>query len=235
MEILKTCTAIITAAGKGLRLAGDVKKQFRMLDGIPILIRSLSPFFSSPIISNIIVTAPESEVELTRGLIEQYFEPLIKPLLVIPGGVERQDSVFGALQNCPPDTDLVFIHDAVRPFISLELIAELYAITQETGAVVPASRLKNTVKMVEGECIASTVARDRLIQVFTPQVFDFDLLRQSYEKAYQDGYVSTDDSALVEHYGHKVHYLLTSDMNIKITDEWDFTLAHLIIENNIIV
>jgi 2-C-methyl-D-erythritol 4-phosphate cytidylyltransferase len=82
--------------------------------------------------------------------------------------------------------------------------------------------------------VASTLSRDCLIQVFTPQVFDFKLLMKSYEKAYQDGYVSTDDSALVEHYGHKVRYQLSSDLNIKITDEWDYTLAHLLIENNII-
>ncbi len=234
MEILKPNTAIITAAGSGLRLAGDVKKQFRMLAGIPIIIRTLSPFFSSELISNIIVTAPEADLAYTEDLICQYFEPLSKAFLVIPGGVERQDSIFGALQNCPPDTGLVFVHDAVRPFITLDLIAELHDIALQTGAVVPAARIKNTIKSVEGEHVASTLPRDRLINVFTPQVFDFELLMKSYEKAYQDGYVSTDDSALVEHYGHKVRYHLSSDLNIKITDEWDYTLAHLLIENDII-
>jgi 2-C-methyl-D-erythritol 4-phosphate cytidylyltransferase len=235
MEILKPCTAIVTAAGSGLRLGGDIKKQFRILDGIPILIRTLGPFFSSELISNIIITAPEADLDYTNDLIEQYFEPVHKPFLVVGGGVERQDSIFGALQNCPPDTSLVFVHDAVRPFISLEMIAELYEIAAQHGAVIPAASIKNTVKMVEGECVASTLQRDRLIQVFTPQVFSYSLLLKSYEKAYQDGFVSTDDSALVEHFGHKVYYHLTSDLNIKITDEWDFTLAHLLIENNIMI
>jgi 2-C-methyl-D-erythritol 4-phosphate cytidylyltransferase len=234
MEILTPNTAIITAAGSGLRLAGDVKKQFRMLAGIPIIIRTLSLFFSSEIISNIIVTAPEADLAYTEDLICQYFEPMSKPFLVMPGGVERQDSIFGALQNCPPDTGLIFVHDAVRPFITLDLICELRDIALKAGAVVPAARIKNTIKSVEGEHVASTLSRDCLIQVFTPQVFDFKLLMKSYEKAYQDGYVSTDDSALVEHYGHKVRYQLSSDLNIKITDEWDYTLAHLLIENNII-
>jgi 2-C-methyl-D-erythritol 4-phosphate cytidylyltransferase len=216
-------------------MEGDVKKQFRVLHGIPILIRTLGPFFSSQLISNIIITAPEADLDYTRDLIGQYFEPVTKPFLVIAGGVERQDSIFGALQNCPPDTELVFVHDAVRPFISLELISELSETAHKHGAVVPAARLKNTIKMVEGEYISATLARDRLIQVFTPQVFSYKLLFESYEKAYQDGYVSTDDAALVEYYGHKVRYHLTSDLNIKITDEWDFTLAHLIIENNIII
>lgn len=235
MECLSPCTAIITAAGSGLRLVGDVKKQFRLLDGIPILIRTLSPFFSSELISNIIITAPEEDLDYCHNLIQQYFEFASKPFLVIAGGVERQDSIFGALQNCPPDAGLVFVHDAVRPFISLDLIAELYKIALESGAVVPAARIKNTIKMVEGECVTSTLMRDRLIQVFTPQVFAYRILLESYEKAYQDGYVSTDDSALVEYYGHKVLYHLTSELNIKITDDWDFTLAHLLVEHNIMI
>jgi 2-C-methyl-D-erythritol 4-phosphate cytidylyltransferase len=216
-------------------MGGDIKKQFRELDGIPILIRTLSPFFSSALISNIIVTAPEEDLEYCENLILQYFEPIPKPFLVIAGGLERQDSVFGALQQCPKDTDLVFVHDAVRPFISLDLIEELHQIACREKAVVPAARLKNTIKQITGEYISQSLVRDRLVQVFTPQVFQDKLLRDSYVKAYNDGYISTDDAALVEHYGAKVRYHLTSDLNIKITDEWDLTLAHLIIEKNILI
>lgn len=235
MEVITNSTAIVTAAGTGQRMGGEVKKQFRELDGIPILIRTLSPFFSSPLISNIIITAPEEDLEHCENLILQFFEPTSKPFLVIAGGMERQDSVFGALQQCPPDTDLIFVHDAVRPFISLELIEELHQIACLEKAVVPAARLKNTIKQITGAYLSQTLVRDRLVQVFTPQVFQYKLLRDSYIKAYNDGYISTDDAALVEHYGAKVRYHLTSDLNIKITDEWDLTLAHLIIEKNILI
>lgn len=235
MDSLIRSTAIVTGAGSGLRLGGDIKKQYRLLAGIPILIRTLDPFFSSPLISNIIVTAPEEDVQFCEALIRQYYEPASKPYLVLAGGLERQDSVFGALQQCPRDTSLVFIHDAVRPFISLELIEELHAIALQEKAVVPAARMKNTIKQISGAYLDQTLVRDRLVQVFTPQVFDYQLILQSYEKAYQDGYVSTDDAALVEYLGAKVRYHLTSDFNIKITDEWDLTLAHLIIEKNIII
>jgi 2-C-methyl-D-erythritol 4-phosphate cytidylyltransferase len=228
-------TAIVTAAGSGLRMGGEIKKQFRLLEGIPILIRTLSPLFDSPLISNIIITAPEEDLEFCENMVLSFFEPTMKPFLVIAGGLERQDSVFGALQHCPPDTDLVFVHDAVRPFISLELIEELHQIAAKEKAVVPAARLKNTIKEITGEYLSKTLVRDRLVQVFTPQVFEFKLLRDSYVKAYNDGYISTDDAALVEHYGAKVRYHLTSDLNLKITDEWDLTLAHLIIEKNILI
>jgi len=235
MEALTHNTAIITGAGSGLRMGGETKKQYRMLSGIPILIRTLGPFFASPLISNIIVTAPEEDLEFCKQLIREFFEPVTKPYLVIAGGLERQDSIFGALQECPLDTQLVFIHDAVRPFITLDLIQELHDIAQKEKAVVPAARLKNTIKQISGDYLQKTIVRDRLVQVFTPQVFAFNLIRESYSKAYNDGYISTDDAALVEHYGAKVRYHLTSDLNIKITDEWDMTMAKLIVDNNIII
>ncbi len=235
MEVITHSTAIVTGAGSGRRMGGKIKKQFLELDGIPILIRTLSPFFSSPLISNIIITTPEEDLEYCENLVLRFFEPAPKPFLVIAGGSERQDSVFAALQQCPLDTDLVFVHDAVRPFISLELIEELHEIAYREKAVVPAARLKNSIKQITGAYLSQSLVRDRLVQVFTPQVFQYKLLRDSYIKAYNDDYISTDDAALVEHYGAKVRYHLTSDLNIKITDEWDLTLAHLIIEKNILI
>lgn len=230
MDRIGPNTAIIAAAGSGLRMGGKIKKQFRFLGDTPILIRSLKPFFESDKISNIIVSAPEEDLGDMQELIAEYFRDEEKPLLVVAGGVQRQDSVFCALQNCPKDTNLVFIHDGVRPFINTQLIDELYEIATEDMAVVPASRLKNTVKEINGDYIDSTLVRERLIEVFTPQVFDYKLLCDSYEKAYADGFISTDDSALVEYCGHKVRYLLTGELNLKITDEWDLTIAHLMIE-----
>jgi len=227
-------TAIVTAAGSGSRLGSAVKKQFLELGGIPILIRTLERFFASPQISNLIITAPEAEQVYTEELIRQYFDGESKPWIVIAGGAERQDSVFAALQLCPPDTRLVFIHDAVRPFITMDLIADLATLALRHKAAIPVARLKHTIKTVEGELIGKTLPRDRLVQVFTPQVFDLRLIKTAYEKAYEDGFVSTDDSSLVEHYGHAVHYLFSSDLNLKITDAADLFFATQIIDNNMI-
>lgn len=233
MDRVKTNTAIITAAGSGVRMGGGIKKQFRLLGGVPIIIRTLKPFFLCEHIDNIIITAPEEDVDYCRELIETHYPEAGKPYLVISGGAQRQDSILAALDHCPPDTGLVFIHDGVRPFIRTDFLEELRNMALRFKAVVPASRLKNTIKQVSGEYIDKTLARDRLIQVFTPQVFDFQLLINSYDKAYSDGFTSTDDSALVEYYGSKVSYLLTNDLNLKITDEWDMTIAHLILEKEI--
>ncbi|MCB5229160.1 MAG: 2-C-methyl-D-erythritol 4-phosphate cytidylyltransferase [Candidatus Cloacimonetes bacterium] len=232
MESLNT--AIITAAGSGTRMLSAIKKQFIELAGIPILIRTLERFFASAWISNLIITAPEEDLEYTKALIEEYYGQEEKPWIVIPGGSQRQDSIFGALQLCPDDTSLVFIHDAVRPFISLELIAELGQQAVSQKAVIPVAKIKHTVKSIQGDHIENTIPRERLVHVFTPQVFDFELITNAYEKAYEDGFEGTDDASLVEHLGHPVGYLYGSDLNIKITDEDDLFLASQIIKHSMI-
>lgn len=226
--------AIITAAGSGTRMGGSVKKQFLELGGIPILIRTLDKFFASEVIHSIIVTAPEEDIDYCEELIRQYFEDSDKPWLVIPGGIERQDSIFAALQQCPDSVQYVFIHDAVRPFITEDLLQDLYEIVQKDKAVIPVARLKNTIKSIQGDYIGETIPRNNLVQVFTPQVFSLKLIRATYEKAYQEGYISTDDSALVEHYGSRVRYLFCADLNLKITDELDLFFARQIVDNNVL-
>lgn len=227
-------TAIITAAGSGLRMGTSIRKQYLELGGIPILIRTLGRFFASSWISNLIITAPEDELDYTRDLIKSFFEDETKPWIVISGGAERQDSVFAALQACPEDTRLVFIHDAVRPFVTADLISDLGKMALEYKAAIPVARMKHTVKTIEGELIGQTLPRNTLVQVFTPQVFDLHLIRSAYEKAYEDGFVSTDDASLVEYLQHPVYYLFSSDLNIKITDASDLFYANQIIENNMI-
>lgn len=231
---MRSTTAIITAAGSGLRLPGATKKQYREIAGIPILIRSMEPFILSPLVDNIIVTAPEDDVAYCETMIKQYYSEYDKPLLVIAGGGERQDSVFGALQRCPELTDYVFIHDGVRPFVSLDLLEELYAVARNEGAAIPAARLKHTVKEIEGQYAVSTLTRSSLIQVFTPQVFAYSLIMDAYLQAYAAGYVGTDDSSLVEMAGIKVRYVLSSELNLKITDEIDMFYANQIINKNMI-
>jgi 2-C-methyl-D-erythritol 4-phosphate cytidylyltransferase len=226
--------AIITAAGSGTRMGAETKKQYMNLGGIPIIIRALDVFFQSEVVHRVIVTAPEEDIQYTENLIREYFEDVSKAWIVIAGGAERQDSVFAALQACPPDTDLVFIHDAVRPFITQELLSDLANIASVEGAAIPVARIKHTVKTISGDYIDATIPRDRLVQAFTPQVFRFPVIKQAFDTAYAEGFNSTDDSSLVEFCGGKVRYLFCTDLNIKITDPTDFFIAERIIEKNIL-
>jgi 2-C-methyl-D-erythritol 4-phosphate cytidylyltransferase len=234
MERVSSNTAIITAAGSGLRLPGASKKQFRELGGIPILIRSMEPFIVSPLVDNIIITVPEEDVLYCEALIEQYYEDCEKPYLVLAGGGLRQDSVFGALQHCPELTDYVFIHDGVRPFVSIDLLEELMLIAQQEGAAIPAASMKHTVKRIEGNYAVQTIPRNQLIQVFTPQVFAYPLIMDAYLHAYAQGFVGTDDASLLEIMGGNVRYVLSSEFNLKITDEIDLFYASQIIDKNMI-
>lgn len=232
MEDISQSTAIITAAGSGTRMGGTIKKQFRSLGGIPVFIRSLSVFLNCPLISNILITAPEDDIALCESLINDFLDQPEKPLKVIPGGAERQDSIFGALQACPPDTDYVFIHDGVRPFITVSFLEELYRRVIIHQAVVPAAPLKHTVKQVSGNLIQQTLNRSHLVQVYTPQVFNYHLIHTCYQKAYEDGFFSTDDASILEYCGEKVYILPSSELNLKITDETDWFLANLIVDKN---
>lgn len=226
--------AIVTAGGMGLRLQGDVKKQFRSLDGKPILIRTLEPFIQHKKINEVIVTLPKEDIDYFKDLTSEYLQTKgrKKTLNFCVGGFKRQDSVYEALKICPENTDIVLIHDGVRPFVTEELIDELLSLAHDFGAAIPGAPLKDTIKTVNGKIIDHTLRRDKLLKAYTPQVFGFPLILKCYQRAMKEGYYSTDDAALLEHYGYSVHYLHDNSPNLKITDEFDFFLAEQIIRYN---
>jgi 2-C-methyl-D-erythritol 4-phosphate cytidylyltransferase len=228
--------AIITAGGMGLRLPGEVKKQFRMLNGKPLLIHTLEPFLKHPDINKVIVTLPVEDIDHFKALTAEFIKTKgrKKTLTFCIGGLQRQDSVYEALKICPANTEIVLIHDGVRPFVTAKLINELLSLALDFGAAIPAAPVKNTIKTVNGKLIDHTLRRDKLLKAFTPQVFGFPLIMKCYQRAMTEGYYSTDDAAILEHYGYSVHYLNDSSQNLKITDEFDFFLAEQIIRFNAI-
>lgn len=226
--------AIVTAGGMGLRLPGDVKKQFRMLNGKPLLIHTLEPFMQNKQVNDIIVTLPGEDIDFVRDVIARHFESTgtKKTITYCKGGHFRQESVYEGLKLCPEDTDFVLIHDGVRPFVTTKLIDELLSLAQDFGAAIPGAPVKNTIKTITGKIIDHTLRRDKLLQAYTPQVFGFPLLMKCYNRAMTEGYLSTDDASVLEHYGYSVHYIEDSSPNIKITDEFDFFMAEQLIKYN---
>jgi 2-C-methyl-D-erythritol 4-phosphate cytidylyltransferase len=230
MEKIKT-TAIITAGGRGLRLPGSVKKQFRLLAGKPLLIHAIEPFLLFAPIDEIIITLPSEEIAPFRQMLNQYLPSLAdrQKITCCEGGVQRQDSVFNALKLCPTDTRFVIIHDGVRPFVTEDLISGVFALALECGAAIPGAPVKNTIKTIKDDVVDHTIRRDILLQVYTPQVFHYEILMKCYHRAMKEEYYSTDDAAILEHYGYSVRYFADSSFNLKITDELDFFLAEQII------
>jgi 2-C-methyl-D-erythritol 4-phosphate cytidylyltransferase len=167
-----------------------------------------------------------------RDLIQK--ESFAKPVRVVEGGDSRQHSVQNALATLDPGTELVAVHDAVRPFIEHSLLESVFREAAETGAAIVGIVPVDTVKQVHRNKIRQTIPRERLVLAQTPQVFRFDLLKQAFEKAREDGFTGTDESSLVERLEQvEVSVIPGSDRNIKITKQSDMDLAKLFLEEEL--
>jgi 2-C-methyl-D-erythritol 4-phosphate cytidylyltransferase len=217
--------AIIPAAGTGVRMGGETPKQFLSLDGVPIFIHTLRKFSSSNAIDTVHLGVRPEEMERARESLAR--EQLHKPVQVISGGSTRHETVEHALDAAPPGTELVVVHDAVRPFVSLELIHRVVEAARRDGAAILGVPSIDTVKQVEQQRVLGTIPRQRIVLAQTPQAFRYDLLRDAFARATSEGFFGTDESSLVERLGIEVIVLMGSDRNIKITRPSDLPLARL--------
>ena len=227
-------SVILPAAGLGTRMGkppqpekgGISRKQFMLLDGLPILVHTVRKFVAAPSVSEIIVALRSEDLSWVESLLEQ--ESRSKPIRLVEGGESRQQSVENALAQVSPDTDLVAVHDAVRPFIDLATIEKVIEEARATGAAIVGIVPVDTVKLVHLNKIRQTLTRERLILTQTPQVFRLDLLRSAFARATQEGFTGTDESSLVERLEQvEVSVVPGSDRNIKITRPTDMDLARL--------
>src|SRR5512142_2659685 len=223
-------SVILPAAGLGTRMgrekSGTSRKQFMLLEGAPILIHTVRKFLRSPSVTEIVVALRAEDMDWARGLIHQ--EHPSKPVRVVEGGESRQESVENALATLAPDTDLVAVHDAVRPFIDSELVEKVIAEAAHTGAAIVGIVPVDTVKRVHKNKIRDTLPREHLVLAQTPQVFRFELLKRAFDRASKDGFTGTDEASLVERLDEiEVSVVLGSDRNIKITRPSDMELARL--------
>jgi 2-C-methyl-D-erythritol 4-phosphate cytidylyltransferase len=216
-------TAIIAAAGAGRRMKSDRPKQLLTLDNTPILIYTIRKFDACRVVDKILVAAPQESVEEVRKLVAS--AGFSKPVTVVQGGARRQDSVAIAMQHIGPETTVVAVHDAVRPFVKVEEIEATVHEAQKSGAAVLAIPIVDTVKQIRKDVIDSTLTREHLVLAQTPQVFRIELLREAFERARKDDYYGTDESSLVERLGHPVAVIRGSERNIKITRPGDLALA----------
>jgi 2-C-methyl-D-erythritol 4-phosphate cytidylyltransferase len=233
-------SVILPAAGLGTRMgrpspekAGTSRKQFMLLDGSPILLHTVRKFAASLRVDEIVVAVRREDLDWVTDLLQR--EGRGKRLRVVEGGNSRQQSVANALRALDPDTALVAVHDAVRPFIDLETIDKVIDEAAESGAaivgIVPVDTVKQVTRAQTSKAkIRATLPRERLVLAQTPQVFRYDLLVRAFESAQNDGFTGTDESSLVERLEVEVSVVLGSDRNIKITKPSDMDLARLFLE-----
>jgi 2-C-methyl-D-erythritol 4-phosphate cytidylyltransferase len=206
--------------------AGTSRKQFMLLEGSPILLHTIRKFVASPAVAEIVVALRSEEMAWVRELLAA--EKFTKKVRLVEGGDTRQQSVENALQSLAETTELVAVHDAVRPFIEHAVLEKVFAEAAETGAAIVGIVPVDTVKMVHRNKIRQTIPRERLILAQTPQVFRYHLLKQAFEKAREDNFAGTDESSLVERLDQvEVTVIPGSDRNIKITKPSDMDLARL--------
>jgi 2-C-methyl-D-erythritol 4-phosphate cytidylyltransferase len=206
--------------------AGTSRKQFMLLEGSPILLHTIRKFASTPAVSEIVVALRPEDIEWVRELLAA--EKFGKPVRLVEGGDSRQESVEHALATLDSNTELVAVHDAVRPFIEHSVLDKVFAEAEENGAAIVGIVPVDTVKQVHRNKIRQTIPRERLILAQTPQVFRFDLLKSAFAKAREDSFAGTDESSLVERLDQvEVSVVPGSDRNLKITKPSDMDLARL--------
>lgn len=217
---------IIVAAGRGSRMGRKTPKQFLELAGEPVLVHTLRGVAACPDIDGILIALPPEEMSSFSSL----FERAVPSVRIVAGGGERQESVFNALQAIDRlHTDIIVVHDGVRPLVTGADFSRVIARARETGAAILACPVRDTVKEVEGDRIVRTLDRQRLYLAQTPQAFRADILIEAHERARREGIMATDDAALVERCGHPVVVVEGSPYNIKITWPEDLLLAEALL------
>jgi 2-C-methyl-D-erythritol 4-phosphate cytidylyltransferase len=233
---------IIPAAGLGTRMApvpgaqGKQKKtppskQFTELGGTPILIHTLRRFAAVEAVSEIWIALRENEIAGFRARLEQEAKDILKKKVeLVVGGEHRQQSVEQALNAVGATADdVVLVHDAVRPFVTAEIIEEVIDAAKKYGAAIAGLPAVDTVKQVErtadGALIKATIPRAGIVLAQTPQGFRYDVIKKAFDEASADGFLGTDEASLVERSGHEVAVVMGSPRNIKITAPADMELA----------
>lgn len=223
---------IIPAAGSGKRMGGGIPKQYGKLGGMSILARTVKAYADQKEIDQIYIVTNEDFIDYCRKELREY-GLMDKVRAILPGGQERQDSIYEAVKRLPEEIGLVLVHDGVRPFTTGDLIRRTIEAARIHGAAVAAVPVKDTIKMVEENLFTKTLDRKRLYSVQTPQGFHKDLLIRAYEEAYRRNYYGTDDAVLVERAGEKVHVVKGDYNNIKITTMEDIVFGEAILGGQI--
>jgi 2-C-methyl-D-erythritol 4-phosphate cytidylyltransferase len=222
--------AIVPAAGLGTRMGAETPKQFLELDGMPLILFTLRRLAASAAITEFFISTRAEDIVSLQDTVAK--AGLGRPARVVHGGDTRQQSVANALAQVDPTTEIVLVHDAVRPFVTLEQIERVIVEARTRGAAILGIPAIDTVKEVKRASlpqdvalITSTIPRERIVLAQTPQAFQYALIRDAFRSGQKDGVTASDEAGLVERLGHDVYVVQGSDRNLKITRPADMELA----------
>ena len=218
------CAAVIVAAGKGKRMGTEISKQFLPLRGKEILAHTVEKFEHAENIRDIVLVTGQDSLQDVRDMAQEYgWQKIIS---VVAGGKERQDSVWNGLLAISEDTEIVLIHDGVRPFVTEDILNLSIETAVEMGGCVAGVPAKDTIKVCNSENISvDTPDRSTLWQIQTPQTFQKERIVKAYKQAKDAGFIGTDDASLAEYGGYPVKVIMGSYRNIKITTQEDLLIG----------
>lgn len=219
---MKFASAIIVAAGVGTRMGNPIPKQFLEINGRSILEHTLKSFLEADMFNEIIIVHSEEYWDRIKSIIDQYPS---ENILGCIGGKERFHSVKNALNITNNKCEIVFIHDAVRPFCTANLLELCFEELKQNSNAIPAISLKDSIRKVDNEGISQIVDRSNLRSIQTPQVFDYSMLRKAYDVIFSESF--TDDASVFEASGNTIHLVKGESTNIKITTPDDLEFARL--------
>lgn len=223
-------SVIIVAGGRGIRMGEPVRKQYMLLHDRPILSHTVQIFTTNELCDHIILVIPPDDIEFCKTEILSRVDHAEKVKLV-PGGAERQDSVFCGLEAIEEEwRGIVLIHDGVRPFVGKSQIRDLISCAKNNGACILGISAFDTLKKVDKQGrICRTVDRGGIYFAQTPQAFQYSVIKKAHDMARMQNFRGTDDAYLVEQIGHEVFVINGTRDNIKITTQEDLRLAQAII------
>lgn len=216
---------IIVAGGQGLRMGGEIPKQFLPLKGLPVLMHTINQFVKYNRQISVILVLPALQIDYWTGLCSQY--NFLIPHQLVAGGETRFHSVFNGL-TAIKNNGITAVHDGVRPFVSVKTIAGCFEMAKKHGAAIPVTESIESLRRVEGNnSMACMREQYRLVQ--TPQVFKTELLKESFKQPWKSSF--TDDASVVEAAGHKINLVGGNLENIKITSPFDMMVGEVILNS----
>ncbi len=227
---VKSFAAVLVCAGSGKRFGDESQsaKQYQLLNGSPVYTWGLKCLLEHPHIDRVVLVVASGLEDEIRSDVSKWIDKGLDKLSVTTGGATRQASVFNGLKSLshqPSPPDAVLVHDAARPFINATIIDDVIKCIEKDIACTVGTAVSDTVKRVEGNVIGETVDRTNLVAVQTPQAARFSELFKAHERAEADGWVTTDDAAIMEKAGYRVSVVLSTRWNIKITTKEDLHIC----------
>jgi len=228
-------TAIVVAAGRGLRIGGATAKTYLPIAGRPLILRTLDRIFATPAVSDVVLVVAGAEVDYCRQLLDSDAALHGLPYSLQGGGATRQESVRLGLEKLAAHTDVVMIHDGARPFVTPALIERCIQAAVLHGAAVAGVPVRDTIKRVaEDGYVRSTPDRAGLWEIQTPQIFQRKLIVAAHGWALRERIDATDDAMVVERMGKPVVVVMGERSNIKITVPEDLDWAEAMMRAGIV-